>query len=68
MKSTRPFDLLAKAKNKRVLVEFSDGKEFTGKLQSFDMYLNIVLRDVETDGKKLPFVFIRSLYGKITIL
>ncbi len=63
----RPFDNLQEAKNKRVLIELSNGKRFVGILKAFDMSLNIVLEDVELeDGRKLPFIFLRAVYGIIT--
>jgi len=64
----RPFDLLQKAKNRRVLIELLDGRKFSGIFKSFDSYLNIVLEDVELDnGIKLSFVFLKSIHGIIVI-
>ena len=68
MEIRRPFDTLQKAKNKRVLIELIDGRRFVGTLESFDLYLNIVLKDVELeDGRELAFVFLRSVHGVIIV-
>ncbi|MBW3021956.1 hypothetical protein KY328_03480, partial [Candidatus Woesearchaeota archaeon] len=55
-------------KGKMVLVETVDGKKFKGKLAAFDLYLNIVLEDVELeDGTKKDWVFLKSLYGFVVV-
>lgn len=53
--SNRPFDFLNKHTDKTVLVRLKDGKELRGKLQAFDVHMNIVLSDSEEleDGKVL---------------
>ena len=68
---TRPFDALNRAKNKRVIVELKNGKQYVGKLESFDPHINTVLLDTEerVDGevkRKLGNVFLRG--DTITII
>jgi len=68
---TRPFDALNRAKNKRVIVELKNGKQYVGKLESFDPHINTVLNDTEerVDGevkRKLGTVFLRG--DTITII
>lgn len=69
METKRPFDILKKAKNKKVIIELSNGRKFIGTLISFDLHPNVVLEDVELeDGTKKSFVFLRSVYGIITAI
>ncbi|HLD18722.1 MAG TPA: LSM domain-containing protein [Candidatus Nanoarchaeia archaeon] len=61
----RPLDALNAARNKRVIVELKNGKQFVGKLKSFDIHVNTVLEDSEerVDGetkRKLGTVFLRG--------
>ena len=68
---SRPFDALNKAKGKRVIVELKNGKQYIGKLESFDPHINTVLNDTEerVDGevkRKLGTVFLRG--DTITII
>ena len=61
----RPLDALNNARNKRVLVELKNNKQFVGKLKAFDIHVNIVLEDAEerVDGevkRKLGLVFLRG--------
>ena len=61
----RPLDALNEAKNKRVLVLLKNGKEYTGKLKSFDIHVNLVLEEAEEleNGevkKKIGTLFIRG--------
>ena len=61
----RPLDALNNARNKRVLVELKNNKQFVGKLKAFDIHVNIVLEDAEEriDGevkRKLGLVFLRG--------
>ena len=44
---SRPLDALNNARNKRVIVELKNNKQFIGKLKSFDIHINVVLDDVE---------------------
>lgn len=43
--SSRPLDVLDKAKGKRVIIKLKNGVEITGVLQAFDLHLNIWLED-----------------------
>jgi small nuclear ribonucleoprotein (snRNP)-like protein len=43
--SSRPLDVLDKAKGKRVIIKLKNGVEVTGVLQAFDLHLNIWLED-----------------------
>jgi small nuclear ribonucleoprotein (snRNP)-like protein len=45
--TTRPLDVLDKAKGKRIIVKLKNGSEITGVLQAFDLHLNIWLEDAE---------------------
>jgi small nuclear ribonucleoprotein len=68
---SRPFDSLNKAKDKRVMVELKNGKQYIGQLKSFDTHVNIVLENAEEhmDGqlrRKLGLVFLRG--DTITII
>ena len=65
MEPARPLDALNKARDKRVLVELKNNKQYIGKLKSFDIHINIVLEDAEEriNGdvtRKLGVVFIRG--------
>ncbi len=65
METARPLDALNSARNKRVLVELKNGKQYLGKLKAFDIHVNIVLEDAEErfEGetkRKLGVVFIRG--------
>ena len=71
MEPARPLDALNKARDKRIIVELKNNKQFIGKLKSFDIHINIVLDDVEErmNGevtRKLNTVFIRG--DTITII
>ncbi len=61
----RPLDALNAARNKRVLVELKNNKQYVGKLKAFDIHVNVVLEDAEEreNGeikRKLGIVFIRG--------
>ena len=65
MDSSRPLDALNEARNKRVIVELKNNKQFIGELKSFDIHINTVLKDAEehVEGKlkrKLGQIFIRG--------
>ncbi|MEM4755820.1 MAG: LSM domain-containing protein [Candidatus Woesearchaeota archaeon] len=65
MEPTRPLDALNDARNKRIIVELKNNKQFVGILKSFDIHINIVLTDTEErqDGemkRKIGTVFIRG--------
>ena len=71
MEPARPLDALNKVRDKRIIVELKNNKQFIGKLKSFDIHINIVLDDVEErmNGemvRKLNTVFIRG--DTITII
>ena len=71
MEQARPLDALNKARDKRILVELKNNKQYIGKLKSFDIHINIVLEDVEERAngevtRKLENVFIRG--DTITII
>jgi len=62
---SRPLDALNNARDKRVIVELKNNRQFVGKLKSFDIHVNVVLEDAEehVEGKvkrKLGVVFIRG--------
>ncbi|MBI2208049.1 small nuclear ribonucleoprotein [Candidatus Woesearchaeota archaeon] len=62
---SRPLDALNRARDKRVIVELKNNKQYIGKLKAFDIHINVVLEDAEeyTDGqmkRKLGMVFIRG--------
>lgn len=65
MESSRPLDTLNEARNKRVIVELKNGKQFVGKLKAFDIHINTVLEDAEehVDGqvkRKIGLAFLRG--------
>ena len=65
MEPASPLDALNKVRDKRIIVELKNNKQYTGKLKSFDIHINIVLDDVEErfNGemtRKLGTVFIRG--------
>ncbi len=65
MEQPRPLDSLNNSRDKRVIVELKNGKQYIGKLRSFDIHINVVLEDVEEriNGeltRKLGNVFIRG--------
>lgn len=65
MDVTRPLDALNVARNKRVLVELKNGRQYLGILKAFDIHINTVLEEAEerVDGevkRKLGSLFIRG--------
>ncbi|MCK5107908.1 MAG: small nuclear ribonucleoprotein [Nanoarchaeota archaeon] len=65
MENSRPLDTLNNARNKRVIVELKNQKQFVGKLKSFDIHINTVLDDAREmiDGaekRQLGTVFLRG--------
>jgi small nuclear ribonucleoprotein len=67
----RPLDALNKARDKRIIVELKNGKQYIGKLKAFDIHINMVIEDAEeyVDGqlsRKLGVVFVRG--DTITII
>lgn len=45
--SSRPLDVLDRAKGKRIILKTKNGSEITGILQAFDLHLNIWLEEAE---------------------
>lgn len=71
MDFARPLDALNNARNKRVIVELKNGRQYVGVLRAFDIHINTVLEDAEerVDGevkRKLGLLFIRG--DTITII
>ncbi len=71
MEQSRPLDALNNARNKRVIVELKNHRKYIGKLNAFDIHINVVLHDAEEyEGdelkRKLGTVFIRG--DTITII
>ncbi len=65
MENSRPLDALNRARDKRIVVELKNGKQYIGKLKAFDIHINTVLEDAEEhiDGelkRKLGVVFLRG--------
>lgn len=65
MEVARPLDSLNEVRGKNVIVELKNGKQYIGKLKSFDIHINTVLVGAEekVDGeikRKLGTVFIRG--------
>ncbi|HLD33945.1 MAG TPA: LSM domain-containing protein [Candidatus Nanoarchaeia archaeon] len=63
--SSRPLDALNEARNKRVIVDCKNGKQYVGRLNAFDIHINTVLHDAEerVEGemkRKLGKIFIRG--------
>lgn len=62
---SRPLDALNNARNKKVIVELKNNKQYIGNLKSFDIHINVVLENAEErmDGeikRKLGVIFIRG--------
>ena len=65
MEQSRPLDALNKSRDKRIIVELKNDKQYIGKLKSFDIHINVVLEDTEerVNGevtRKLGTIFIRG--------
>ncbi len=65
MEPARPLDALNKARNKRIMIELKNGRQYVGTLVAFDIHINVVLEDAEElfEGevkRKLGTVFIRG--------
>jgi small nuclear ribonucleoprotein len=59
------------ARNKRVIVELKNGKQYVGNLKAFDIHINVVLEDAEEreNGdvkRKMGVIFLRG--DTITII
>ena len=71
METSRPLDALNKARDKKVIVELKNNKQYVGNLKAFDIHINVVLENSEerVDGettRKLGVIFIRG--DTITII
>ncbi len=65
METSRPLDALNKSRNKRVIVELKNGRQYVGELKAFDIHINVVLENAEEriEGeikRKIGVVFIRG--------
>jgi small nuclear ribonucleoprotein len=61
----RPLDMLNRVRGQRIILELKNGKQLIGKLDAFDIHINIVLQDAEerVNGevtRKLGTVFVRG--------
>ncbi len=62
---SRPLDALNKSKDKKVIVELKNGRQYLGILKAFDIHINVVLDDTEEreqgeTKRKLGTTFIRG--------
>lgn len=63
MEASRPLDALNSSRGKRVIVDLKNNKQYIGKLNAFDIHINVVLDEAEeyidevvekeVDGKKV---------------
>lgn len=58
-------DALNSARDKRVIVELKNGKQYVGQLRAFDIHVNVVLESAEERvngavSRKLGVVFLRG--------
>ena len=65
MEAMRPLDMLNAARDKRVLVELKNGRQYVGQLKAFDIHVNVVLAEAEEleNGevkRKLGSAFLRG--------
>ena len=65
MEQSRPLDALNHARNKKVIVELKNGKQYVGSLKAFDIHINVVLDEVEEREndvikRKIGTVFLRG--------
>lgn len=61
----RPLDILNSTLNSPVLVKIRGGRELRGKLESYDVHMNLVLKEAEErvhegEPKKLGTVVVRG--------
>lgn len=62
---SRPLDALNRARDRKVMVELKNGKQFIGVLRAFDIHINCVLDETEerVEGnvtRKLGTTFVRG--------
>ena len=65
VEASRPLDTLNRARDRQIIVELKNNKQYVGKLKAFDIHINVVLEDAEEreDGqvkRKLGVIFIRG--------
>lgn len=65
VEASRPLDTLNRSRDRQVIVELKNNKQYVGKLRAFDIHINVVLEDAEerADGqvkRKLGVIFIRG--------
>ncbi|HOI18298.1 MAG TPA: small nuclear ribonucleoprotein [Candidatus Woesearchaeota archaeon] len=65
MDQARPLDALNAARNKRIIVDLKNNRQYIGVLSAFDIHINVSLTDAEErmDGetkRKIGNVFIRG--------
>ncbi len=65
VEASRPLDALNRARDKRVIVELKNQKQYIGILKAFDIHINVVLEEAEerSNGevlRKLGVIFIRG--------
>ena len=65
MELERPLDALNNSRGKSILVELKNGKQFAGRLKSFDIHINVVLEEAEEREnnevkRKVGTVFLRG--------
>lgn len=65
VEASRPLDTLNRSRDRQVIVELKNDKQYVGKLRAFDIHINVVLEDAEerADGqvkRKLGVIFIRG--------
>ncbi|MBD3164054.1 small nuclear ribonucleoprotein [Candidatus Woesearchaeota archaeon] len=63
METSRPLDALNRARDKKVIVELKNNKQYIGQLKAFDIHINVVLENAEehieettekeVDGRKI---------------
>ena len=61
----RPLDALNRSRDKRIIVELKNGKQYIGQLKAFDIHINIVLEEAEEHEsgelkRKMGLTFIRG--------
>jgi small nuclear ribonucleoprotein (snRNP)-like protein len=61
----RPLDALNRARDKKVIIDCKNGRQYVGTLRAFDIHINVVLDDTEerAEGnvtRKLGTAFIRG--------
>ncbi|MBC8494859.1 small nuclear ribonucleoprotein [archaeon] len=71
MEASRPLDALNAARNKKVIVDLKNDRQYIGKLIAFDIHINTVLDDAEEHingelKRKIGTIFIRG--DAITII